>query len=471
MSDLLNIAKQFLPLLPRGAPPGLPIYCWKKPSCSVFYTPGLVAVVNRERMDDLEQALLGNSAASGKIAALASRIEMQARQALHLYERFYRSRYRPECLTLSVQDHCPLSCVYCLRTGHGHRTLNPVDAAIGTAIVAGNCRRKNIRMPVVFHGWGEPAGDFPLLKALVNTVNTEARRVGVVPFRYIATSGVLSAKLARYLAKSFDLVGISCDGPPEIQDHQRKLQGLGTSRIVEQTASTLRQSGTPISVRATITRESMKRQEEIARYLLEVIQPVEIHFEPVYRSPGEFADVDPEEFYEHFQKAQLFSARQNVPLTLSGSRISEIHGPYCHIFRNVLHLVPGGQATTCFAAASPTEEACIATMRAGTLAIDMARVRKLRASLSRMPHKCRNCLNGFHCAGPCPDLCRLNPGQRNPRETFRCGLQLAATVSQILKTAREIEPDAHSSGLAWRAIGAPIASTPFYTIPKVGGRL
>jgi sulfatase maturation enzyme AslB (radical SAM superfamily) len=457
MNHLLNIARQFKPVQRCGAPPGLPVYQWKRQSDSVFYTPGLVAVVKKERVKGFEYALLGrsSSAVSGEPTELASRMRVHAEQAVRLYERFYQSPYQPECLTLSVRDRCSLDCTYCLRTGAGYSgNLSPVDAAKGAAIVARNCRRKNIRMTVVFHGWGEPTQDFPLLKELVKVVNAEAHKAGVLPFRYIATNGVFSPEVAEYLGRSFDLVGLSCDGPPEIQDRQRKLGTSGSSRFVEQTASILRRNGVPVSVRATITRHSMKRQDEIARYILEVFRPAEIHFEPVYRRPEEFAGADPETLYTHFQKAQAIASQQNVPLTLSGSRIAEIHGPYCHIFRNVLNLVPGGHATVCFADTTGTVNDRIATRGAGAFAIDRRKLRNLRQILSRTPQKCRHCLNGFHCAGSCPDSCRLNSEGGNPQETFRCRVQLVSTVTQILKSAKEIEPMAQSSaGHAWRSIG------------------
>ena len=92
-------------------------------------------------------------------------------------------------------------------------------------LVAKNCRRKEHRFYVAFHGGGEPTLHEERLKQSLERVETVARDQRVELFRYIATNGVMPGSTALWLSSHFDLVGLSCDGPPHIQNHQRPIWG------------------------------------------------------------------------------------------------------------------------------------------------------------------------------------------------------------------------------------------------------
>ena len=96
----------------------------------------------------------------------------------------------------------------------------------------------------------------------------EAGRFGLHPRTYIATNGAVSSETAYWLAARFDLVGISCDGPPEIQDHNRPgRDGKPLSGYVEHTMSTLKRYARPFHVRVTVSCDTVDRQAEIVSYL------------------------------------------------------------------------------------------------------------------------------------------------------------------------------------------------------------
>jgi uncharacterized protein len=251
---------------------------------------------------------------------------------------------------------------------------------------------------------------------------------------------------ATWLARCFDLIGLSCDGPPDVHDRQRpRWDGRGSLRIVERTARVLRQAGARLHVRTTITPASLGRQAEIAEYLCQQLTPEEIHFEPVYRggrteATGGLCPDQARDFAAHFLTARRVAQGYGVRLLSSGSRPGAIHGPYCHIFRGVLNLVPGGLATVCFKLTEANQirekGAVIGALdrRTGHFAIDHGRVQALREQLDVTLPDCAGCFNRYQCAGRCPDCCPLD-GDVDGEPGFRCLAQRAMTLGILQETA------------------------------------
>jgi hypothetical protein len=127
----------------------------------------------------------------------------------------------------------------------------------------------------------------------------------------------------------------------------------------------------------------------------------------------------------------------------SGSRLREVHGPYCHIFRDVLNLVPDGTATACFKRDDGPRNRelgfCIGgtDRNTGRFAIDPGRVRELQTALSGVPRACTSCFNQYHCTRQCPDHCPLD--RQSPQSDFRCRLQKIIAETELMETGRILE--------------------------------
>jgi sulfatase maturation enzyme AslB (radical SAM superfamily) len=151
-----------------------------------------------------------------------------------------------------------------------------IDAACAAAnLVANNCAKEDLPLVVVFHGGGEPVLSWRLVDALQPELRRIAEAHRIPLFRYIATNGVMSAQRAHWLARSFDLVGLSIDGPSEIQLVQRPYRNSNrdSTLIILRTARILQEAGVPVHVRVTLTAESAFYQMEICRYLCQNISP------------------------------------------------------------------------------------------------------------------------------------------------------------------------------------------------------
>ncbi len=445
----------------------MPIFRWDNAEYTTFYAPGYLCVVGRAGAERFQRTI-----GPGRIGvACGAELWHRAGQAMAEAERWCTGAFEPECLTLYMSNECNLHCAYCYAdpTPQPASRLSLDLIAAAAEVVAAACRQRRYPFTVVFHGGGEPMLNRRQIERALARVRTVAARHSVATFLYIATNGVVSEADAVWLAREFDLVGLSCDGPTEIHDRQRpRYDGSGSLHLVERTARILREEGCRLHVRTTITRASLTRQAQIARFICQRLSPEEIHLEPVYLGgrASPLAGLEPRhaaEFATGFLEASAVARAQGIPLSFSGTRPGSLHGPFCHPFRNVVNLVPGnssagdpsGVATACFKlsdAHSVREKgACIGAMNrdSGRFEIDEQGVQDLRQQLGRAPSTCDGCFNLYHCARQCPDLCPLDAGYQQlvqDEPGFRCLVQKALASALLRETAARLWAEARHSG-------------------------
>lgn len=460
----------------------LPIFRLDGPAYIAYYAPECLCVVDPRDARQLEAFIAapypdlppyagptprpageaGSSLLQNRERAWGSELWRCATHAVNETQHQHTEPFQPECLTLYLNNECNLACIYC----YANPSSGPAERldleAIGHAadVVAASCRQKDCVFYTVFHGGGEPTLYQEPLEAALFQVEEAATAHSVELFRYIATNGVLSEEKAVWLAGHFELVGLSCDGPPAIHDRQRpRGDGRDSSKIVERTARILHQEGAAIHVRATITETNLHRQAEMAEYICGELAPQEIHFEPVYAGgragpSGRLTADLATDYVDHLLEARRVAGGYGIPLLASGSRPGAIHGPYCHVFRQVFNLVPGGLATACFKLNRAEEirkrGAALNSLNlaTGRFEINHRRVRDLRRRLGDVPAECRYCFNRYHCVRDCPDYCPLDdPGPRvSPGPSFRCQTQKATSLAILREVAGRLWAEARAGG-------------------------
>jgi sulfatase maturation enzyme AslB (radical SAM superfamily) len=435
----------------------LPIFRLDGHSCHLYYAPGYLVTVDSAQSAafaaDLETGGSGN--------LLALELTRRAEAAVQKRAAQFQQVYSPVCLTLYLNNTCALACEYCYSApaapGGHNQNLAPENIRAAAEIVAQQCADCDSLMTVVFHGGGEPMLSQPAVQAALEIVDQVAAHYSLQTFKYIATNGVMPVSKAAWMAEHFDLVGLSCDGPAEIQARQRPLRdGRSSLEFVERTVQVLRERHKPFRVRTTLTPRSYLRQVEIAEYLCATLRPGEIEVEPVYwggraSQMAGFVPEQAEAFVDQFFKARQAASRYGIPWVFSGSRPGEIHGPYCNVFRDVLNLIPGGQATACFKCveAGQLQQLGLSIGQreaaSGAFVFDDERIQTLRQKLSVEPEPCQVCINHFHCVRGCPDQCPLATA---PPADFRCRLLRLMLGRQLWEAAAQMR----GHGLA----GAPI---------------
>jgi sulfatase maturation enzyme AslB (radical SAM superfamily) len=429
-----------------------------------YYSPGCLCVVDAGEAERFERTIAPVASATGskQFQGWGQSLWQSAAEAVVERNRQATEPFQPECLTLYLNNECNLSCTYCFSDPQkkaGERLeLDAISAAAD--LVAANCRTKSRPLYAIVHGGGEPTLDQAYLEAVLQRVRLAARAHRVPTWFYVASNGVLSSGKARWLAGQFDLVGLSCDGPAEIHNRQRPLlrgqnanANHGSLAVIERTACIIREEGKDLHVRATITARSVERQAEIASYICQQLAPSEIHFEPVYHggrtgSADTLTPTQAEGYVAGALEAQAVAQGYGIPLRNSGSRPGSVHGPFCHVFRQVLNLAPGGLATACFKLSRSEEirKRAAATgmwdRGASRFVLDVAGVAALRERLGVLPTACQGCFNSYHCARGCPDICPLDTEQADGSEGagtgFRCLTQKATTLALLTATAQRL---------------------------------
>lgn len=429
-----------------------PIFRQDKVAYSIFYAPNCLCVASPVDADWFETTLASPQHLSSSVTTWGEELCRRADLAVAEAVRQQQQPFNPECLTLYLNNRCNLRCVYCF-TNASQQTktrLNLDTITAAARLVAQNCREKNLPFYVAFHGGGEPTFYRRQVEYALFRLADVAQNYGVQLIRYIATNGVMSAEKAGWLANHFDQVGLSCDGPANIQNRQRPTcAGKSTASRLERTAEILHAKNRRFSIRATITKDSLDHQAEIADYFCRQLAPAEIRFEPVYTGGRSTSDASltiqhAEPFVAHFLKAQTVAGQYNTPLTISGSRVGTLHGPYCNVFRSVLNLTADGVATACFKITTADQSArtgvAIGKMNDnGRFEINYHQIRLLRRQLSNFPPICAACFNRYHCTGECPDFCPLDDnfllGDSARADTSSSGLGFRCKAQKLLTQA------------------------------------
>jgi uncharacterized protein len=423
-----------------------PVFRQDLPEMSLFYAPGYLAVTKPDHAAELDRQL---RLPSPSLPA-ANRLLEHARAAQERWESLFRPKpFTPLCLTLYTSRRCNLRCSYCFSQGETPAADPDLDLPFiraAAAAVAANCQTAGVPFTLVIHGGGEPTLDLRLPQIL-SAVDEVAGRYGLACFHYLATNGVMPSEQARWVVQHFDEIGLSCDGPVEIQAAQRPLKdGSSSAPQVEQTAAILRAAGKPLHVRATITPQTLERMPEIAAYLCGSLGAAEVRIEPVFQGGRTLPDdgiaaQEAVRFCAAFFQARRVAAEYGASWASSGSRPGEIHGPYCQVFRDVLHLVPGNGISACFKTGGRSQAQTLG-LEIGTSSdsfeVDSNRVRELQQMLAAEVPACERCVNRFHCARGCPDRCSMDPHPEAGR--LRCAVNRMLTAALLQEQADRLMP-------------------------------
>ncbi|MBI4612789.1 MAG: radical SAM protein [Planctomycetes bacterium] len=416
---------------------------------TILYAPGHLAVVSRSEARAVEAALLcerESRDASSALGRVARDLRSSAQNAVSSWRARVEAPFAPECLTVSLEFSCNLACAYCFSSPRGRAARQSLDErALDSAarwVAERTAAKSGKRFHLVVAGAGEPTLRWEMLQRLVALTRRQAAMAGLGWFGYIATSGVIPADRARWLAREFDMVGVSCDGPPDIQDRQRPFPGGGSSSAaVEGTAHVLAEAGGRLTVRSTITPETVERQAEIVAYLHDRLGATRIRFEPVYRVNG-FSPDDGAWFAENFLAARAKARELGCELSLSGVRLDEVHGPYCNVLRDVLQLASDGSVAGCFLRNGAGEGADLPPAvgrwdpATGEWLLDMEAIAAHRGRAGRIPDRCQECLAAYSCARDCPDVCPVVARADCP-PGFRCQVQRELALAFLLEAAAE----------------------------------
>ncbi len=432
----------------------LPVYSRRADDLTLFYAPGFLAAARDKEAAEIRGVLAGELPFGENMTP--HYLMDAARSAQDRWRMVHDpDNYDPVCMTVYSSMACNLRCAYCFSENERKPVL-PVSSNLikeyADHIIRKTCIPKKETFTAVFHGGGEPSLD-KRLPAIVKILRQMCMDAGVPFHSYIATNGVMEVHTAELIAERFDEIGLSVDGPPDIQNSQRPLRdGKDSSAFVERTAAVFKEKQGGLSVRVTVLPENFPRIAEISDYCMDVLNADTIRLEPVYirgtdrrtEADRKLADV----FCSHFLHAKKRCSERHVSLLYSGSRIREIHGRYCNIFRQVIQFVPrinkgldsipsmdGFNTSSCFAVST------IDQSERENPGSGMRYRANIFKRLSAEDPDCVNCFNRCHCARGCPDSCPLLFPEPRDAGSFRCIVNRTLAEAELRDLAGKLLAD------------------------------
>ena len=140
-------------------------------------------------------------------------------------------------------------------------------------------------------------------------------------FSELQTNGFFSKKICDWVGDHIDMVWISCDGPPDIQNYYRPTRGGGAcAPVVERNILALSKAGKGVGIRATIGNINISRQREMIDYFASLgikaifadhmCKPVSelVHMNKTYK----LVEVEPLEYAKSFLEAKKYTDEKGI---------------------------------------------------------------------------------------------------------------------------------------------------------------
>ena len=163
---------------------------------------------------------------------------------------------------------CNLRCVYCYnskeRAELKEQSLPLHIAKAGIDFFFNNNESRHIR----FYGPGEPTQEFKLMKEIVLYARIKAGEKVTVE---IQTNGCFGKAVREWILKNMNIVWVSFDGEPDVQNANRPYAGGKPSApVIEDNVKWLLENGSThslmVGARVTITDINVSRQKQIVDY-------------------------------------------------------------------------------------------------------------------------------------------------------------------------------------------------------------
>ncbi len=326
--------------------------------------------------------------------------------------------HRKDCISFLMTTSCNLACEYCyLRNCRtSHQSIDLEFAEQGLIDYFSNSPSRHIR----FFASGEPTLELAKIKAIRDFAADVADRSIISE---IQTNGFFAPEAAIWLAQHMDIIWLSWDGPPDVQDLLRPTpQGQPSSGVLERNARILLEQGRKLTVgvRATITPVNLNRQAEMLEYFRRhgiravysdpVFPPV---FPPVGvtgdRIPRPRLDLDESfmmdyahEFLRTQKRAHELGMFYGSILTVNFDEESEY---FCRSCLPSPHLTSDGYVTCCDMASSgdllPELVYGQYDTELGKIIYDEKKLARIRLRRASNLVECQGCNVLLHCAGAC----------------------------------------------------------------------
>jgi radical SAM protein with 4Fe4S-binding SPASM domain len=254
---------------------------------------------------------------------------------------------------------CNLSCIYCYNKEERKKLQEislPLEIAqAGIDFYFQSQKSRHIR----FYGPGEPTQVFQLMKSITEY----AKQKDDTATTEIQTNGVFGKNIRRWVLDNINIVWISFDGLPDIQDFNRPISGkFPSSPIIEENIKWIIENKENreimVGVRVTMTDKNIFRQEEMIDYFFHLgirhvwTDPLfpGVGKIPVYQDEEKLLDYsfNMDEYVKNYINAFSYARNKGMFygsfLTCNFDGETNIH---CRACTPAPHLTPDGYVSAC----------------------------------------------------------------------------------------------------------------------------
>ncbi|MCB0650207.1 MAG: radical SAM protein [Saprospiraceae bacterium] len=351
--------------------------------------------------------------------------------------------------TLFVTQQCNLRCTYCYIDKH----QETMTVSVAKKVVDFIFKKSIIGQEEINIGFfgGEPLLEFELIKEITSLIQNHPFYHNVKVNLSVVTNGtIFSDDIAEFINENDVSFGISCDGPPMIQDQFRVLvSGNKTSDIVEKNIRRAKKALPNVMVNAVYKPETLKYLPETVAYFSS-LGIKQIYLNPDFSAAWTKADAEAlPGVYD--QVGQLYSKyyRQDNShfISLIDSKITVIlrngygESERCRMGDAEFAFTPKGNIYPCERlVGNGQNDHCIGSVFEG---VDQVHMSCHKAADGEMNTACMSCGLKDYCMNWCGCSNYMASGYYNRVSPFMCASEKAAiqTSFNVFQTLeRELGP-------------------------------
>lgn len=369
---------------------------------------------------------------------------------------------RKQQITFILATRCNLKCRYCytkknpdVKKEHQRLDLNFAKRALNDFFRDYSSRQ------IRFYAAGEPTCEFNLMKDIRDYAYELAGGELEVELQ---TNGYFKKRVAEWVLRNVDILWISCDGPPDIQDDQRPKKPKPGGRpgpsswLVEHNLKLFAgQEHMQLGVRVTVTAPTIQRQTEIVAYFHELgIRYVNVHpaCAPVEGSSDQIFQWDPIDFAENFLESRSYAEKLGIFYnSLYTANFDEETRHACRACIPYPQITTDGYVSCCdFSqfgpeyAQGPLQQLIYGKYipEDDRIAYDEDKIHEIRSRCAENLEKgpCRGCKFIYHCAGGCLGQVVNETGDLMGIHERNC--RITKYLAERMPLAQRLNPVLHS---------------------------
>lgn len=347
-----------------------------------------------------------------------------------------------EMISFYLTTRCNLDCIYCYTNKnsdeHAHQCLDYEFAKAGID----DYYQTGLAHHVRFFGAGEPTVELEQIQKIL----AYAKEKDSNTTSELQTNGCFNRITAEWVARNIDIVWISCDGIPKIQNYYRPMADGGrSSDILEYNIRYLSKNTKGITgIRMTITNTNVHSQIAMIKYFAD-LGIRNFWVDPIFPGIGSsepYEELNMNTFTEEFLQAARYAYKNGMTYGSILTCNFDEPGEYaCRACLPVPHLTTDGYISACDMALFGNDANHMNVFIYGKWNKETKKIEynhdkiKLLQSrkLSNMPH-CKGCFVGKFCRGYC-----LGEVVNETQDLFGCKDRICESVRKLFQELSEEE--------------------------------